>query len=404
MKTTAQTPENKTGLTRRMFLQGSMILPLFYFLPEVTMAEEVNPHHSFASTGELYLNRIRSHSSPILQALQAGMAAPSSHNVQPWSFEIIDDRTALLFLDPARLLPHTDPPGRQVMISQGTFLEMAKIGGTMAGLRVTHTIFPEGMGADLFSGQRPIARIVADFDSSVREEDLAEHIPKRLTDRREYENHPLPMIARTGLIEEAQRFSSRLDIIQDSTDVRKIRELAEQGMRIESDTFHTNEESRIWFRVTDDEIYEHRDGVSLRGNGISGLRLFVAKNFFISGDPESFHSRSNRDAGVNLLKQALESTATFLTLTTETNTMRDQLMAGRDYLRLQLRATGHGIHLQPISQILQEYPEMNGPREEYERLSGTSKKGKVQMLLRAGVGTEEFHSPRRSLVHLIRGE
>jgi hypothetical protein len=57
---------------------------------------------------------------PIIDALRYGITAPSAHNTQPWRIELISDTEARLFMDRERLLPATDPPGRQVHISHGT--------------------------------------------------------------------------------------------------------------------------------------------------------------------------------------------------------------------------------------------------------------------------------------------
>ncbi len=389
-------------MARKAFIEGGLLLSLVYLIPDGMIAEELYPHGSFASSRELYRNRIRSRPLPILQALQAGVAAPSPHNVQPWKLEILDDHTAHLFVDPKRLLPFTDPPGRQILIGQGCFLEMARTGGSMAGLRVADTLLPEGEGEDLLAGRRPVARIEVTVDQSIREEPLAAFIPKRITDRGRFRNQLLPLRVKEKLKEEARHFHSRLRLFEEPGQMARIRNLAIKGMRIESDTYRTNEESRIWFRTTDEEIYTRRDGISLRGNALSGLRLLLARHLFFSTEPDSFHSRFNRDAAVHLLEEAMNSTSTCLSLTTEGNTQREQILAGKDYLRLQLRAAALGIRLQPISQILQEYPEMRAPREEFERLAGVSSGEKVQMLLRAGRGSMEFHSPRRNLDDLIR--
>ncbi|HNL02610.1 MAG TPA: hypothetical protein PKJ30_15975, partial [Leptospiraceae bacterium] len=67
-------------------------------------------------------------SDPILIAINVGITAPNSHNTQPWKFRIISPLEMILYVDEKRILPVTDPPVRQVHISQGTFLELLSIG------------------------------------------------------------------------------------------------------------------------------------------------------------------------------------------------------------------------------------------------------------------------------------
>jgi len=78
---------------------------------------------------------------------------------------------------------------------------------------------------------------------------------------------------------------------------------------------------------------------------------------------------------------------------TPTNTRVDQIAAGRDWVRLNLAATGLGLAMQPLSQALQEYPEMAGLYTQvHETLAPGG--GTVQMLARVGYGEAVPVSPR----------
>ncbi|MGK8523870.1 Acg family FMN-binding oxidoreductase [Nocardia asteroides] len=57
----------------------------------------------------------------ILAALRLATRAPSVHNTQPWQW-VFDGRRLHLYADADRLLPSTDPHGRQLVISCGTAL------------------------------------------------------------------------------------------------------------------------------------------------------------------------------------------------------------------------------------------------------------------------------------------
>ena len=54
-------------------------------------------------------------------ALALATRAPSVHNVQPWAWRV-GTESLHLYLDPTRRLEHTDPDGRDVMISCGAVL------------------------------------------------------------------------------------------------------------------------------------------------------------------------------------------------------------------------------------------------------------------------------------------
>lgn len=67
--------------------------------------------------------------------------APSTHNTQPWRFSIEGNRVDFL-LDPSRILPASDPEGREAYISLGHALENFLIALEAHGLRgaVTHAL------------------------------------------------------------------------------------------------------------------------------------------------------------------------------------------------------------------------------------------------------------------------
>ena len=56
-------------------------------------------------------------------ALGHAILAPNSHNRQPWLVDLREPDRITLFVDRERLLPETDPWFRQIVVSQGTFLE-----------------------------------------------------------------------------------------------------------------------------------------------------------------------------------------------------------------------------------------------------------------------------------------
>jgi hypothetical protein len=80
-------------------------------------------------------------------------------------------------------------------------------------------------------------------------------------------------------------------------------------------------------------------------------------------------------------------------LVTSGNSRTDQIATGADWLRVNLAATAAGVALQPLSQALQEYPEMTKLyRELHARLAPQG--GTVQMLARIGYGPAVDPSPR----------
>ena len=90
-----------------------------------------------------------------------------------------------------------------------------------------------------------------------------------------------------------------------------------------------------------------------------------------------------------------------LWMVTPGNTRRDQIAAGAEWLRLNLACTREGLGFQPLSQAIQEYPEMAALyAETHARLAPEG--GTVQMLARIGYGPEVAVSPRWPLEAKLR--
>jgi hypothetical protein len=60
-----------------------------------------------------------------------------------------------------------------------------------------------------------------------------------------------------------------------------------------------------------------------------------------------------------------------------------------------------GRRFHPVSQVLQEFPQMDELRARMENLTGTVAPAKVQMLVRVGHTTQPGLSPRRDLNAIV---
>ena len=67
------------------------------------------------------------------------------HNRQPWLVKLPAPGHIELYVDRERLLPATDPLSRQIMVSQGTFIEQLDLAARALGQAATIEYFPRGM-------------------------------------------------------------------------------------------------------------------------------------------------------------------------------------------------------------------------------------------------------------------
>lgn len=107
---------------------------------------QVNPSRRLRpfTAGACDVRRFR-HRYPGFAGLHAlRISTPSAHNTQPWRTKLVSGTEARIYFDPHRLLPATDPPGRQLCLSHGTLLEMMAIAASHLGYRARIEFLPEG--------------------------------------------------------------------------------------------------------------------------------------------------------------------------------------------------------------------------------------------------------------------
>ena len=334
---------------------------------------------------------------PITEALRYGITAPSPHNSQPWLIELISDTEARLLFDPRRQLPEADPPGRQGHIGHGTLIEMTSIGATSLGYRCDVEVLPDGDMAVSEFGTKPTAvlRLVREAGLSV--DPLFSQVLARRCSRLPHHGPPLNREEQRHI--EAQARIEGVAVGWVSSDhFLSVLDIAARAMAIEVNDFAVFDETLRWFRFSDREIIDKGDGLDLDTAGLSGLPLSLARIFT---RPGNWHQGYNRGPYLKAFVDSVRTTRALLTITTSTNSMRDWIAAGRSYVRAELSANELGLRFQPISQALQEYPQMDEVRTELERLMGLVAPAKLQMLVRVGRTKQPALSPRRELSSIV---
>jgi hypothetical protein len=333
---------------------------------------------------------------PRRRALSWALLAPNPHNRQPWLADLSEDGVVTLYADPGRLLPHTDPYSRQITIGMGCFLEIMRMAAAEDGYRVDLALFPEGEDPAALDG-RPIARAVFVEDPGVARDPLFAQVPHRRSLKEPYDiNRPVSSDALAELAA-AARYTS-VASTADPARVQEMRDLSTEAFVIEFATARTLKESVDLFRIGAREVDANPDGLDFTGPMFEALRL--ARLFTREGslDPDGFATRQALD----MITRNMQSAMAHLWQVTLTNARADQIRAGQDWVRINLKATELGLGLQPLSQALQEFPEM-APlyARAHEMLAPGG--GTVQMWTRLGYGPEVGPSPRWPLEAKIVG-
>ncbi len=325
---------------------------------------------------------------PRMNALSWAILAPNPHNRQPWEVELVGDDALILRFDTDRQLPHTDPFDRQLTIGLGCFLELLEMAANAAGYAVERELFPEGSSAEGLD-RRPVALVRMRRDAAVGTDPLWRHVPDRRSNKESFDiERPVPESALKSLTATA-RHGGKIAGTVDPAQIAAWRELTEDALRIEIETPHTYRESVDLFRIGKAEVEANPDGIDFTGPLFESLHMTGMFTREAALDPGSATYKQGLEAVYSNTRTAMGH----VWLVTGGNTRADQIAAGGDWLRLNLGATAAGLGIQPLSQALQEYPEMAQIYADVHAQLAPGG-GTVQMLARIGYGPEIPVSPR----------
>ncbi|WP_208352690.1 Acg family FMN-binding oxidoreductase [Pseudaestuariivita rosea] len=311
---------------------------------------------------------------PRQNALSFALLAPNPHNLQPWLVELVDQDKLMIHLDPDRSLPVTDPFDRQLTIGMGCFIELMEMAAAQDGYAVETVLYPEGETG-------PVAHCT--FVANAAEPDpLFAHVMNRRSHKEAFEERQVP----AGM---AATLAKYANIATDADEVATLGRIANEAWLIEATTPAAFQESVDLLRIGKSEINANPDGIDLGGPMFDTLALFGMLTREAASDPNNPGSQR----AINDTSAAILGAPAFVVQTTPTNTRLDQIKAGRDWLRLNLETTSLGLALRPVSQALQEYPEVSGPFDEVHQLYAPNGET-VQMLGLLGYGAPVPRTPR----------
>jgi hypothetical protein len=342
---------------------------------------------------------------PIDKAIAYGCNAPNPHNTQAWKLRNTSDLQTVLYVDKARLLPVTDPPGRQIHIGCGCFIETLSVGASTMGFETAVESFPEGTYGLNEVGMKPVARITLTPAAESQPDGLSDYLYARQTNRRPSHGGASVSDQQFADIAKCVRESDVQVIgINDRARMEPLLAIFDRAMTIECQTRHLWEESRMWSRFSERERAEKRDGMSLPQVGIVGPTLRLREWYLKHGDIRRWNSKPSINTVLKGIRAGLASAEGLLLLKTATNTQEDWIKAGRAYVRASLAAARLGLQMHPYSQVLQEFPEMTELQRQFNDLMGVAGEEKIQMAVRLGKGPTPYYSYRRNEEPLVTAD
>jgi nitroreductase len=314
--------------------------------------------------------------------------APSSHNTQPWLFEVSDGEIRL-FADRERWLTVADFDRRELYLSLGAAVENLLVAADHYGLATDVRYLPgadsahaatvelseDSNGADAEDTDRVDAEDSNEVDETSEAVEryadprLFDAIPRRRTNRGRYRDRPIPLADLQSLQDVVVEDDVSLQFAADPETLAAVANLtARADRRLFADPAYRRELAR-W--------------IGRGAFGDSGLGATVGK--YLVSALNVGPRQARKDAGL------LRAGPLVAVVRTADDGRRTQIRAGQVFERVSLLATALGIDVHPMSAPL-EVPSLR--RELAERLG--SPEWSVQHLFRLGYAEESAErSPRR---------
>jgi nitroreductase len=303
--------------------------------------------------------------------------APSVHNTQPWlwrgSSHGLDLRA-----DQSRQLPATDPDGRNLVISCGAALHHARVVAAALGWSARVTRLPDARDPDL------LARIVLSPASPAPDGiEVLDAVARRCTDRRRFTSWPVPDALLAQLADVAAEQGTSARALTDAATRLRAERLVRRAAEFQSELRAASVEHEAWLdRPTADGI----PAAVLEGAGV------------VSGAPRTrFESRRGSD----LEGQDVQLSDGLVVISGPGDDPASWVRAGEGLSALWLAATGSGLSVVPLSQVIEVASTRAAFRDDV--LSGT---GHPLVLTRIGwqaIGRSELtRTPRRAVSEVLR--
>jgi hypothetical protein len=318
----------------------------------------------------------------LLFALNYAVLAPSILNTQPWRFRVTD-RAMEIFADQSRLLPITDPHGREMTISCGAALLNVRVALCAFGFHCEPELLPDKNSPEL------LARVTVSGpeQGSEPEQRLRNAIVSRRTNRGELLNRPLPPELLAALSVAAVSERSTLEIAAAPSVKSSVADLIvqAQGMLLENPDYQR--EMGDW---VGNRMREARPSAS-SGTSIAGRTPTLPNQPELRIPTAASATRmfSRNPEALERLGQHLTAAPVIALLTTGDDTPASWMAAGQGLQRALLEATAGGA----CASFLNAPIEVPSLRPRLGELFGT--KAVPQIMLRLGYGREIRPESRR---------
>jgi pimeloyl-ACP methyl ester carboxylesterase len=311
--------------------------------------------------------------------LRAGILAASIHNTQPWSFEIKGNEVAII-PDWTRQLPHTDPSAHHLFTSIGCAITNIEVAAAYWGFTVEIRL-------QSAASKKPF--ITLTFHPTKQKSSLNELCPsitKRYSNKSPYLLKPIPsdILATVSSLKVGQ---SEAWVTSDHASIMQAAILQEEAVIADATPVAFKNELAHWLRPNNSAGFDGMPGFVV---GMTQPQSIVGK-FMLPKVPFTGKILGGKD------RHAITTSPTCGLLVSSGNDLMSYVELGRLYERVALTLTSYNISCTPMHSIAY-YPKA----QSFLQSAFDYHDKKPKFFFRAGYsGNTPYHSPRRSLEHVL---
>ena len=321
-----------------------------------------------------------SHASEQLRfLLQYAVLAPSTRNVQPWKFRLVDTEVELS-VDTTRALPVVDPQCRELVISCGAALLYLRVALRHFHFAGTLRYFPDPEDPNLLArlGLGDPATPTAD------EEAMFKALPRRHTCRLPFRSDTVFQPVLDALAQAAEANGAWLRTIDGREARAAVAHVIAEADVVQQNDARYRRELAAWLRPNRAQESDGLPGYVFGWGDFKAWFAPFAARWLDSGKRRAAHDR-----------ELAEAAPLLALLGTPTDTPADWLNAGQALAQVLLLARSQGLQASYFNAPL-EVPELR-----QRLLSILHRSGAPQLLLRLGRVTEGRPTPRRPVGEVL---
>jgi len=334
--------------------------------------------------GKLNDEKEESIENDVYRILNYAIGASSSHNMQPWLVKVIDDNTVELYADMDKQLQVIDSNNKQLLMSQGTFIEKFKQGAMIYGYDTEW----EYAQIDLSNDEPLIATA-----NLIKVSDLEVDTVSSSTVNANgiYTDDDLDKVLNDSMND---YYGFDYEHISLDKEMESLQSVLLQATIIESRDKAAMDELLKIFRWTEWDKNEYRYGLSLNSLP-SLLKPFVQPIMKLSSkDIEGFG-----DSSIKMFEDRIENDIGYILIKKDSPSSIDYVKIGEIYQSLMKNAGNYS--LRPAVQVLQDFEAISQLGNEFQNMYGEDGEVLIIISVQTKSGEKTPSNPRHMVEDIL---